>query len=556
MNKIRLIFIFVFIFTPLFSTAQNLINSKHNLSISALDLSKNGNESDMCHFCHTNHISRPKSAQWRSKDLGQSYTLYNSSTIHALPGQPTGSSMLCLSCHDGTIAFGSSLENSSNYNIIKSRANLSTDLSDDHPISFTYNSTLSFSDGELADPAFISNLIKLEKQQLQCTSCHDPHNQIYDHFLTVSPQYSELCVICHKKNSWNLSTHKLSNATWKGFGKDPWFHTPFKTVEENGCENCHNPHGAESHDRLLNFDKDEDNCLICHNGSVASTNIQAMQNKPYTHDVYRYNQIHDPAENSMMRLRHVECADCHNPHASRKNSPRAPLASGSIEGVKGIDTYGNSINAVLYQYELCYRCHTESSVKPGSVTPRQIEQSNLRLEFDSANPSFHPVEEAGKNSNVPSLISPLTESSNIFCTDCHSSDGTKNPSGPHGSIYPHILKYRYETADNTPESYQSYRLCYQCHNREIILNSMDSYAQNVHKKHISDENTPCNVCHDPHGISSAQGNSTNNSYLINFSISSVSADPITGKLEFVNLGMSSGSCYLRCHGKNHSPESY
>ena len=35
------------------------------------------------------------------------YIPYSSSSLQAKPGQPTGTSKLCLSCHDGTIALGS-----------------------------------------------------------------------------------------------------------------------------------------------------------------------------------------------------------------------------------------------------------------------------------------------------------------------------------------------------------------------------------------------------------------------------------------------------------------
>jgi hypothetical protein len=70
-----------------------------------------------------------------------------------------------------------------------------------------------------------------------------------------------------------------------------------------------------------------------------------------------------------------------------------------------------------------------------------------------------------------------------------------------------------------------------------------------------DVRTPCNVCHDPHGISYTQGNSTNNSKLINFDTSVVSPSS-SGKLRFESLGTNRGRCYLRCHGENHDPKSY
>ena len=69
-----------------------------------------------------------------------------------------------------------------------------------------------------------------------------------------------------------------------------------------------------------------------------------------------------------------------------------------------------------------------------------------------------------------------------------------------------------------------------------------------------DEKAPCTACHDPHGISATQGNSTNNSHLINFDVSIVDSDPVTGKLMYEDLGTDQGRCFLSCHGASHSPD--
>ena len=158
-------------------------------------------------------------------------------------------------------------------------------------------------------------------------------------------------------------------------------------------------------------------------------------------------------------------------------------------------------------------------------------------------PSYHPVVGAGKNANSPSLISPYTISSVIYCTDCHASNGAGSPAGPHGSIYPAILKYRYEKADNTSESATNYELCYKCHNRISILGDI---TFKEHSKHITGERTPCNACHDPHGISASQGNSTNNSNLINFDRAIVLPNGVIGP-DFIDTGLNHGYCNLRCH---------
>ena len=334
-------------------------------------------------------------------------------------------------------------------------------------------------------------------------------------------------------------------------------HTPYVTVAENGCENCHSPHTAGGHQRLTNYLPEENNCLNCHGGNVASKNIQIDFGKTYRHDIYAYTQEHDPEEPSIVQNRHVECVDCHNPHISNSNIVSPPLANGFIQGVPGVDSDGNPMNIIQYEYELCYRCHADSPDKPGSPTSRQIEQDNVNLEFDLNGPSYHPIEGQGQNDNVPSLISPYTTSSVIYCSDCHASNSS-SASGPHGSIYPHILKYNYETTDDIPESFQAYELCYQCHEyNSIVNNESNNFTREVHKKHIVDENTPCNVCHDPHGINGDQGNVTNNSHLINFDISVVSSSTgAMGRLEFIDDGILTGTCYLNCHGRNHNPRSY
>ena len=110
----------------------------------------------------------------------------------------------------------------------------------------------------------------------------------------------------------------------------------------------------------------------------------------------------------------------------------------------------------------------------------------------------------------------------------------------------------YTTIDNTPESASNYALCYNCHSRDSILND-ESFPE--HDKHVRGEDTPCNVCHDPHGISATQGNSTNNSHLINFDTSIVSPRG-NGDLRFEDQGQFAGTCYLVCHDKDHDNFDY
>jgi predicted CXXCH cytochrome family protein len=563
----RLLIIFLLFPAILFS--QSIVTTRHNLSVRGPGEVKATTETEICLFCHTPHTSRPMSPLWNRNDPGVIYSLYSSSTMQALPGQPDGSSILCLSCHDGTIALGSVISRSAMApfqagvtTMPGGLSNLSTNLKNDHPISFLYTSSLAVTDGQLRPPSGIIPPVTLENGKVQCTSCHDPHKNINSDFLVTPTRNANLCNSCHQRANWNTSSHNTSVKTWNGTPPDPWpFTQPADvTVAQNGCENCHNPHNSGSDVMLLKYQSEENNCLDCHNGNVASKNVAAEFNKMYKHNVGNYLNIHVPNEpGQLFTNMHVECVDCHNPHAAKNMAAVPPNASGALAGVKGITQTGVAVNSAAFEYEVCYRCHAGSPGSPPAATARVIVQNNTLLQFSPANPSFHPVAAAGKNSSVPSLISPWSTSSIMYCTSCHAGDGAGATAGPHGSIYPHILKQQNLTADGgttatgTTESASAYALCYSCHSRSSILGDV-SFKE--HNKHLqSDVRAPCNTCHDPHGISISQGNSTGNSNLINFRAGVVTASS-GGQLKFVDMAGSHGQCYLTCHGKNHNPLSY
>lgn len=545
--------------------AQTIISTKHNLSVSGPGTIKASSEQEVCIFCHTPHNSKPQGPLWNRNNPGVTYTLYSSSTLNALPGQPDGSSILCLSCHDGTIALGSvvsrpAIDMNGVTVMPTGNKNLTTDLSNDHPISFTYNSSLSLADGQLKDPNSISSPVKLENNKVQCISCHDPHTDVYTNFLVATSKASALCLSCHNRTYWTASTHNSSTSTWNGSGTNPWFHTPYTTVADNACENCHNPHNATGKTRLMKYTQEENNCLDCHNGNVAVKKIDVEFAKTYRHDVFAYTNLHDPVENAFVTTKHVECSDCHNPHAVNNTTAVAPFRKGNEIGVSGIDQSGNPVSSVTYSYEICYKCHSGNSWAPVSPTARLVPQNNIRLQFATTNASFHPVAGPRNNTEITSnLLSPNTASTVLYCTACHASNGTGSPAGPHGSIYPRIMKMQYITTDGgttatgTTESAAAYELCYSCHNRTRLLSGTSSFP--LHNLHVVSQRTPCNTCHEPHGISSP-GNSTNNSNLINFNTAVVKASENNGGPLFVDQGLRKGSCYVMCHGQDHPPKSY
>ena len=593
--------------------AQGVGLTRHNLSISGPGPVKSKGVTQVCVFCHTPHKTpggMKGAALWGHKPSVQTYDIYGSSTLDALPGQPTGKSILCLSCHDGTVAIGALKKKphpgkATDAMLNKpinpaSRGNLGTDLSDDHPISFIYDSMLAINDGQLLDPSQIKPL-QLEDGKVECTTCHDPHEKDIQPFLRVSTLYGQLCTTCHNMAGWTLSSHATSTATWNKIGISPWANRreawQGANVAQNSCLNCHTPHTAGTPIRLQKA-AEENTCYSCHNGNTARTDIETDSSKIFAHPVaITPNPNHDAEslEDPLSMSPHAECADCHNPHRVQNAPPMIsfnpfnlsathttpPLANALISGVKGVDINGNTVNSVTNQYELCFKCHGLPGKGPcgsliaddrcSTATSHQMTRQdgiyNIRDKFDPNSTglvSWHPIasNNPANNTEVPSLRTdvPLNKiNSLIYCTDCHNSDtsaaaGGIGANGPHGSNHEGLLAMPY-TLDPIMSSSPSsnYALCFKCHSEAALMIAPVSGFS--HDRHVGGQNKSCVNCHDPHG-------SHRNNHLINFqtfssyTVNSYQILPNNlAEPTFQDGGRYTGVCDLACHGVAHDPAS-
>ncbi|MBI3000152.1 MAG: cytochrome c3 family protein [Deltaproteobacteria bacterium] len=543
------------------SVEAALANTAHNLSATGPGTIKAPEVGHLCIFCHTPHSATTTRALWNRNLQPVIYSLYSSSTLEATLKQPTGASRLCLSCHDGTTALGNLRAVPATGRVslgpLRGRASLGTDLSDDHPVSFVYDAALALKQGKLADPATLPKVLRLDSsQQLQCTSCHDPHDNRYRKFLRMDDRGAALCIGCHRERNWPGSAHATSPATWRGSGGNPWPSSPYKTVADNGCESCHRPHAAARPPRLLSNSQERAVCLVCHDGRVAARNLDPEVLKFSAHPVASSDWTHDPKEDPATMPRHVTCVDCHNPHQTISVPANPPMASGRLRGVKGVNISGGTVNEAIHEYEVCLKCH---GIRDQITTEilRQDNIRNIRLKINPSNASYHPVVTTGRNNTMRGFEPQYSTASIIYCTDCHNNDdwtlaGTK-PRGPHGSRYWPILEREYQANDPTVESFQNYALCYKCHNRSFLNN--DQARTFLHKKHVVEKEAPCAACHDAHG-------SRQNIGLINFMVRDRTGKTVVSpslkqqRVEYISLGVGRGQCYLSCHGKNHEPESY
>jgi len=206
------------------ATAQldNVAITKHNLSVTSSGTDPTTGTSlvdygEICVYCHTPHGGQTDAPLWNRNYSVAGYSMYSSSTIdmtYTNPGNPTGISLACLSCHDGTIGLdviinppngGPAVPGTTpgtNTMPVGSFSLLDTDLRNDHPISIQYNPSL---DTKFNTAASVTGAGGLRlfgvNDEVQCASCHNPHESAaaFAPFLRKQNTASALCLTCHIK---------------------------------------------------------------------------------------------------------------------------------------------------------------------------------------------------------------------------------------------------------------------------------------------------------------------------------------------------------------------
>jgi predicted CXXCH cytochrome family protein len=570
-----------------------------------------GARPDFCMYCHEPHSGvGGRTPLWNQKLSVQSYTLYSSATEVNKATQPMmgADSTLCLSCHDGTVAPGTTAAfgKVAMFGSMNTSDIFGSNLQPSHPIALALplkdNIDLIASlaaTGKTGDP---TGAIRLVNGNIECTTCHNAHVQAKDlisqSFLVRDSSSGQMCLACHDPNrqiggkvnpiaDWAISAHalvqnKLSPQANVG---------SYTTVAQDACIGCHAPHNAQGPARLLRGQNEQD-CIACHNGgsnlTPAAPNVFAEYASPKVgHPFPTATNAHDAAESVLLNNnRHATCVDCHSGHGSAQVTTFAgpPLVRLSQRDAAGISaTNGITVLApVVNQYENCFRCHgsgTGKAVRPvfGYLPARAAsggDPLNIIPQFSVTATSSHPVTHVSSSSlPQPSLLSSMLNldgmtpgrpmGTQIFCTDCHNSDdnrefGGPGPNGPHGSKWTHILERRYEFSQavapgqlvtnlfRAPDLSINgpYALCGKCHS---LSNIMTNASFNQHQSHIN-AGFSCSVCHTAHGLGGIDPN-LSGQRLVNFDVNVVGQN---GALP-ITYNQNTNTCVLACHGTAHNP---
>lgn len=437
--------------------------------------------------------------------------------------------------------------------------------------------TLAAKPGPPRSSAEISKVLANGPHAGECVACHVAHGQeseLPELHALVGPDDNSLCDRCHT-TAWlggsypgplvySRSSHGSSgSAIWPG----PTPPTRTEPGAAGKCLNCHDPHGDSDGQGAiphLGLAREESLCLACHDGSPAQTDIQSEFLRPYRHPTGSLSGLHTrPAESlptefgaAPLNRRHAECEDCHNPHLAY-HDPAGPPQDSDLSkrnlgvtrlrvlnggaGAPPMFTFvaaADTLSPALAEYELCFKCHS-------SWTSQPTGQTDLALVLNPSNPSYHPVEAPGRNSNIRlgAFTAGWSPLSTTRCGSCHGSDAGATE-GPHGSNHRYILKRPY-TATSSERTMLSDESCFACHVYDVYANAssptvtLENSRFNEpgvgkgHAKHVDEARVPCYACHTTHG-------STTLPHLL-----------VTGRspgIQSITVTATGGTCAPTCHG--------
>lgn len=193
---------------PAFAQKSAMLGGTH-------DVRATGNTGDACAGCHTPHAANTtyKAVLWNRSYVPTSAT-FTPYDVNINPdfkggavslGVGSATSLLCMSCHDGTSALNAVINVPSGTTFrtgtVTTANNLGTDLSNDHPVGFSYDASITGQGApaklvQSPDPTKVKLFGAAGARRVECGSCHDAHTNAA-RYLRSPNTNSALCLACH-----------------------------------------------------------------------------------------------------------------------------------------------------------------------------------------------------------------------------------------------------------------------------------------------------------------------------------------------------------------------
>jgi predicted CXXCH cytochrome family protein len=176
------------------STTRGVLGGKHDFS------ALTGRVGDACSACHVPHIQAAEPREGDEEPFSLAFYRIAGQREVLEPDRymPGPTSLICLSCHNGTVA--SSVVGTAHALLAGEREGFDVEgfAMRDHPIGIEYPIR---KEGYKPRSVVVSlRNIPLPDGRMECTSCHDPHNERgLEKMLVMSNRRSALCLACHEK---------------------------------------------------------------------------------------------------------------------------------------------------------------------------------------------------------------------------------------------------------------------------------------------------------------------------------------------------------------------
>jgi predicted CXXCH cytochrome family protein len=342
----------------------------------------------------------------------------------------------------------------------------------------------------------------------ECQECHAAKGNEHQFSMTDAPA---LCMKCHEELEARIETAKT-------------VHEPV----EDGCDDCHDPHGGTSQALLLPhivyddmrsicFECHEDDimkeevvhgpadlgaCHMCHDPHASAfdlllrgegVDLCAECHEEIATSIHEAKLIHDPAEE--------DCTNCHDPHSGpfRKMlfaDGRALCKECHDDIVEQVEN-AKVDHAPTKQGGECINCHAPHAANSAPMLRKP--QRDLCLGCHD-----EPIKSGRKRlTDIRTLLSknkewhkPVVEDD---CSGCHQA---------HGSVNFRLLKEPYPARFYTKEfDVREYALCFSCHEDSRVTEQWTRTQtgfrdgnRNMHFLHVNREKRgrTCRACHEVH----------------------------------------------------------